>query len=130
LLIRAYANRGKRVEAERTCAAALDRCPAASELHALQALLLNAVRHHEAAVAAARRALYLDRGLAVAHLAHGAALAGLRDTPAARRAFRAAAKLLDALPADAVVPASDGEPAGRLAGLAHVELSLLGQAPA
>jgi len=130
LLIRAYANCGKHVEAERTCAAALDRCPAASELHVLQALLLNEARQHEAAVAAARRALYLDRGLAVAHLAHGAALAGLRDTPAARRAFHVAAKLLDALPADAVVPASDGEPAGRLAGLAHVELSLLGQAPA
>jgi chemotaxis protein methyltransferase CheR len=130
LLIRAYANCGKHVEAERTCAAALDRCPAASELHALQALLLNAARQHEAAVTAARRALYLDRGLAVAHLSHGAALAGLRDAPGARRAFRAAAKLLDALPADAVVPASDGEPAGRLAGLAHVELSLLGQAPA
>jgi len=130
LLVRAYANRGKRVEAERTCAAALDRYPAASELHTLQALLLNAARQHEAALAAARRALYLDRGLPVAHLAHGAALAGLRNAPAARRAFRAAAKLLDALPADAVVPASDGEPAGRLASLAHVELSLLGEAPA
>jgi chemotaxis protein methyltransferase CheR len=130
LLVRAYANSGKRADAERTCGAALERCPAASELHALQALLLNAARQHEAAVTAARRALYLDRGLAVAHLAHGAALAGLRDAPGARRAFRAAAKLLDALPADAVVPASDGEPAGRLAGLAHVELSLLEQAPA
>ena len=130
LLVRAYANCGKRVEAERTCAAALDRYPAASELHALQALLLNAARQHEAAIAAARRALYLDRGLAVAHLAHGAALAGLRDAPAARRAFRAAAKILDALPSEAVVPASDGEPAGRLASLAHVELTLLGGAPA
>jgi chemotaxis protein methyltransferase CheR len=130
LLVRAYANGGKRVEAERACATALDRCPVASELHTLQALLLNAARQHEAAVAAARRALYLDRGLAMAHLAHGAALAGLRDAPAARRAFRTAAKLLDALPGDAAVPATDGEPAGRLAGLAHVELSLLEQAPA
>ena len=130
LLVRAYANSGKLAEAERACAAAVARCPGAGELHTLQALLLNAARQHEAARSAARRALYLDRGLAVAHLAHGAALAGLRDTPAARRAFQAAARLLDALPADAVVPASDGEPAGRLAGLAHVELSLLGQASA
>jgi len=130
LLVRAYANSGKRVDAERTCAAALERCPAVSELHALHSLVLNEARHHEAASTAARRALYLDRDLAVAHLAHGAALAGLRDTAAARRAFQVAATLLDALPADAIVPASDGEPAGRLASLAHIELSLLEGAPA
>jgi chemotaxis protein methyltransferase CheR len=101
-----------------------------AELHCLHAFLLNSARQHQAGLVAARRALYLDHGLAMAHLAHGAALAGSGDVRNARRAFFAAARLLERLPPDAVVPASDGERADALAALARAELELLAEAAA
>jgi hypothetical protein len=71
--------------------------------------------------------LYLDRNLVVAHLALGVALTRLGDLPAARRSFANAARLLDDLPPDAVVPACDGEPAGRLAEISRAHLQLLAE---
>lgn len=125
--VRALALRGELVEAERACVRALEGDGWSAELHVLHAQLLTEARRYEAATVAARRALYLDRSLAVAHLAHGAALAGGGNRAGARRAFAAAARLLAAVTEAAEVPASGGEPAGRLAELAHAELELLGE---
>jgi chemotaxis protein methyltransferase CheR len=91
--------------------------------------LSEAGRHGEAA-AAARRALYLDRWLVVAHLALGAASARLGQVDGARRAFRNAERLLTGMPPGEIVAASDGQPAGRLAEMARVQLQLLGEAAA
>jgi chemotaxis protein methyltransferase CheR len=128
VLVRALANRGELAEAERACAAALERDAMSAELQCLHALLLNQARRYDAAAVAARKALYLGRELAMAHLANGAALAGLGDSSGARRAFATAARQLAGLPPDAVVPASGGELAGRLADLAQVEVELLAEA--
>ena len=87
-------------------------------------LLAEAGRFAEAA-GAARRALYLDRELVVAHLALGGVLARLADTAGAHRAFRNARRLLAAMAPGELVPASDGEPAGRLADMARVRMQLL-----
>ena len=126
LLVRALINSGKRAEAERACTAAISGHGMSAELHLLHAMLLNEVRQYQAAARAARRALFLDRGLVVAHLAHGAALAGLGHRLDARRAFNTAEKALAAMPADAMVPSSDGERAGLLGDLARVRLGSLG----
>jgi chemotaxis protein methyltransferase CheR len=123
--VRSLAARGKLADAERACVRALERDGLSAELHVLHAQLLTEAREYEAAAVAARRALYLDRGLAVAHLALGAALAGKGDRRGARRAFGAAERLLADAPESAVVPASGGEPAGRLLELARAELALL-----
>lgn len=128
--VRALAGRGELVEAERECVRALERDGVSAELHVLHAQLLTEARRYEAAVVAARRALYLDRSLTVAHLALGAALAGRRDRAGARRAFATAARLLAAVPEAAEVSASGGEPAGRLLELARAELELLAGAGA
>ncbi|HEV8509775.1 MAG TPA: protein-glutamate O-methyltransferase CheR [Gemmatimonadales bacterium] len=130
VLIRAHANRGDLAAAGRVCAAALERHANAAELHYLHAVLLSEADRGADAAAAARRALYLDRGLVVAHLSLGGALARLSDTDGARRAFRNAERLLVGMPPAAVVPASDGEPAGRLVEMARVQLRLLGEAAA
>ncbi len=130
VLVRALANRGDLDGAGRACAAALDRHRTSAELTYLHAVLLAEAGQHADAAAAARRALYLDRGLVVAHLALGGALARLGDTDGGRRAFHNAERLLAAMPPENIVPASDGEPAGRLVEMARVQLRLLSEAAA
>ncbi len=130
VLVRAHANRGDLAAAGRACAAALERHASDGELHYLHAVLLGEAARVADAAVAARRALYLDRGLVVAHLALGGALGRLGDADGARRAFRNAERLLAAMPPETVVPASDGEPAGRLVEMARVQMRLLGEAAA
>ena len=123
--VRSEANRGDLKAAGRACAAALERHPVLAELAYLDAVLLGEAGLHLDAARAARRALYLDGSLIVAHLALGGALARLRQRDGARRSFRNAARLLADLPPAATVPASDGEPAGRLLEMARAQLQLL-----
>jgi len=130
ILVRALANLGELAGAERWCAASLERHPTSAELQCLHALLLNEARRYEAGAVAARRALYLDRGLVVGHLALGAAQAGLGDAALARRAFGTVVRLLASRPADEVVAASDGERVANVAALARAELELLAKVAA
>jgi chemotaxis protein methyltransferase CheR len=127
LLVRALANHGDLSAAGRASAAGLDRHRTSAELTYLHAVLLAEGGRPAESASAARAALYLDRQMAVAHLALGAALAKLGDAPGARRSFRNAAQLLAAMPPDRVVPASDGEPAGRLAEMTRLQLQLMGK---
>lgn len=122
--VRALANRGFLNEAGRAAAAALERHRDSAELLYLHAVLLSESGRHADAAAALRRALYLDPSLAVAHLALADARARLGDRLGQRRALRAAQELLALLPADAVVPASDGQRAGRLARHVRTRLAL------
>lgn len=128
--VRSLANRGDLNAAGRACTAALDRHRTSAELTYLHAVLLAESGRYADAAAAARRALYLDRELVVAHLALGSALARLGDTDSARRAFRNAERLLAAMSPVGIVSASDGEPAGRLAEMARLQLRLLDEAAA
>ncbi len=125
VLVRALANRGDREAAERSCLAALERHGDVAELAYLQAVLLSEAERYAEAATAARRALYLDRTLAVAHLALGDALARLGLVEGARRAFGNAERQLISLAPGAIVPASDGESAGRLASMTQMQLKLL-----
>lgn len=127
LWVRALANQGDLSSAGRACAAGLDRHGTCAELTYLHAILLGEGGHPAEAARAARAALYLDRHLAVAHLTLGAALVKLGDTAGARRSFRNAERLLAAMPSDAVVPASDGEPPARLAEMVRLQLRLLAE---
>ena len=125
VLVRALANLGALEAAGTSCAAALDRHRSSAELFYLHAVLLAESRRHREAADAARRALYLDRNCVMAHLVLGGALLRLGDRAGARRAFRNVERLLAGMPVDAVVPASDGERAGRLAEMARVQLQLV-----
>jgi chemotaxis protein methyltransferase CheR len=126
--VRALADRGALDEAGIACAAALDLHRDSAELLVLHSTLLFTARRYADAAAAARRALYLDRGCACAHLALGSALARDGDAGSARRAFRNAADLLRAHAGEDVVPASGGESAARLLAVAEAQLHVLGEA--
>lgn len=126
--VRALADRGALDEAGTACAAALELHRDSAELLVLHSTLLFTARRYAAAASAARRALYLDRGCACAHLALGSALARAGDAGAARRAFRNAADLLRARAGGDVVPASGGESAARLLAVAEAQLHVLGEA--
>jgi len=124
LCVRALANVDP-VEAERACAAAVARHAFSPELHFLRAVLLLNLGRDEEAARALRHVLYLDRSLAAAHFVLGAILRRRGDLEDARRAYRNARDLCAARPPDEVLPLTDGEPTGRLAEAADVELALL-----
>jgi len=124
LRIRALANQDV-AEAERVCAAATQRHPLSSELHYLRAVLLLDLDRDEEAIQAARRAIYLDRSLAIAHLTVASILQNRGDLEGAWRAYRNARDLCRTRPAEEIVPLSDGEPAGRLLALAETQMALI-----
>lgn len=123
--VRAQANEGRHAEAAETVTRAIDRLGASPELLYLHAVVLLQSGHAADAAAAARRALYMDRSLVVAHLTLGEAQRRLDNMEGARRALRNAMSLLSSLEPGMIVTASDGETAGRLAELVRVKLSLL-----
>jgi len=130
LEVRATANLLGAREASRLCTAAMLRFPLGAELYVLQASLLLDLRDYEGAVQAARRLLYLDRSLVVAHLLLGSILGKRGDCEEAMRAFRNACDLAQLAPSDDAVPFTDGEKAGRLADFARAQMQLLRAAPA
>ncbi len=122
VLVRALANQGRLEEAGHACVAALERHRASAELLHLHALLLLQGGQPAAAAMAARRALYLDRSMVVAHMVLGSALAVLGDGAGARRAFGNVLALVERLPPDAEVPGADGETVYRIVQLARAQL--------
>lgn len=126
--LRALANQGCLDEAALVADRAVHANGPTAELLYLTAVLQLQAGAPVAAAATARRALYLDRGLVVAHLTHAEAQRQLGSVEGARRSLRNAGTLLSALAADEVVPASDGESAGRLAELVRTKLRLIGDA--
>jgi len=124
IYVRALANLGRLADAERTCTAALDRYGTSAELWYLQAILLAEAARPIESAQAARRAIYLDRQLAVAHMALGTALRKSGDIAGARLAFTNTLRALETLPPNAVVPGSDGETSERIAMAARVHLQL------
>jgi chemotaxis protein methyltransferase CheR len=122
--VRMLAN-GDTARASQACSVATAQHPLSTELHFLHAVLLLELGQDEEAAQAARRVLYLDRGLAVAHFTLASILRRRGDVRGARRAYRNARALCRARPEPEVVPLSDGEPAGRLAAAAEAQLALL-----
>lgn len=99
--------------------------PLDPELHVLRALLLLDFGMPAEAVVAARRALFLDRSLAVAHLVLGRALRLLGRREGARGALRRVRELLASTAPDESVRFADATSAGDLAASAAAELVLL-----
>lgn len=127
VLVRALANVGRITDAEQSCTRALDRHPLSPELTHLHGVLLAQRGQFAAAAAAARRALYLDRTLAAAHLALGRAMVRLGHRAQAERSFLTAEQLLAQMDPEATVPLTDGESAHRLREAARTQRLLLGE---
>jgi chemotaxis protein methyltransferase CheR len=88
-------------------------------------LVLAELGRDEEAVESVQRALYLDRGLAIAHVVLGSIEARRGDAEAARRSLRNALRIAQSMPADAPVPMADGQSAGRLVQVVSAQLLLL-----
>jgi chemotaxis protein methyltransferase CheR len=129
LQVRALAN-VEVADAERACTAALERHPLSVELHYLHAVLRAAQAQYVDAIRSARRIVYLDGASVIGYFTLGSLLRRTGDLAGARRVYRNAHDLLVAQPADALVPLSDGEHAGRLAEIAAIELDMLSDTPA
>jgi chemotaxis protein methyltransferase CheR len=126
LRVRALANLGDPLRAERFAAKATVAHPTSPELHFLHGIILVQVGRYEQAARAIRRVIYLDRSLAVAHLTLGSILLQLKEPDEARRAFRNGRDLALGLPAEKIVPLSDGAHAGHLVEAAKAQIELLG----
>jgi chemotaxis protein methyltransferase CheR len=125
LYIRALANLGRLDEAGQACAAAIDRHRDNAELYYLHAVLVAQSGQFAESALGAKRALYLDQTMIVAHLALASARARSDDPEGACRSFGTAERLLKVMPPEAPVPAADGEPAGRLLEMTRVQLRLV-----
>jgi chemotaxis protein methyltransferase CheR len=112
-------------EAERIAQAALRRHPLDAQLHYLRASLLLTMDRDEDAEEEARRALYLDRSLAVAHFLLGTILRKRGARADALKAFRIVQGLCAARPSDEALPAGAGERSGALHTAASVEVERL-----
>lgn len=125
--LRARCNAGVSDAVEAECLQARLRYPLCPELHYLHALTLIG-RSTAEAIAALRRALYLDPSLAIVHFSLGAVLSACGDRAGAARAYRNARRCADAYPAALPAPLAEEITGGALANAAARELCLLDRA--
>jgi len=120
-----HANAKGALGAEWIAHAALRRHPLDAPLRYLRATLLLALDRDEEAEQEARRVLYLDPSLAVAHFLLGTILRKRGVHSDALRAFRNVRDLCAARPSDEEVPAGAGERTGTLHSAAAAEMERL-----
>jgi chemotaxis protein methyltransferase CheR len=111
--------------AEAFCAKAIARHPLSAALQVLHAILLEVLDRMDESARAARRAVYLDRSLAMGHFTLGVSLQRQGRRAEARRAFRNVCELCRTQPEETLVPLAEGETAGRLAAAAAAQLAIL-----
>ncbi|MEO5904486.1 MAG: CheR family methyltransferase [Gemmatimonadaceae bacterium] len=124
--IRQLANQGSLNDAGKALSAALETYPQSADLHLLESVLLAEAGRWTDAERSARRALYLDRTLTLAHVALGDALAKQGDSRAAKRNFESAAALIDAAERRGDTADTDGVPLARLLHIVRAHLSAIG----
>jgi chemotaxis protein methyltransferase CheR len=122
-MVKALADQGKVVEAERAAADACRDTGMDPELHYLHAVLLVELGRAPEALESLRRVSYLDPGFVMAWMTLGMTLRATGDTEGARRAFRSAQRLCARLPPDAPIPMADGATATYLGRIAAREES-------
>lgn len=113
-LAHASIGRGDLAEAERVLSGAVARHPLDAQLRYLSTVLFLELGRDADAASAARHALYLDPGLALAAVALGSALRRSGDLRGARQAYRTAAATLARRPPEEELALGDGERAGGL----------------
>jgi chemotaxis protein methyltransferase CheR len=123
---RRAADRGDLEEALRLCATIIQREPLCAEAHLLTGQILEQQERFDEALAAYRRAIYLDHTLYLASLAMAGILQRTGHTDDARRAYRRLLRSLAALQPDAPVPSLNGATAAELQMFIHHRMAALG----
>jgi chemotaxis protein methyltransferase CheR len=114
LLARSYANCGRLEDAATWCEAAIAMDKCSPGLRYLHAIILEEQGALEPAVAALKRALYLDQNFVLAHFALGNFYRRQSKQKEATRHFELALALLQSYPQEEILPESEGMTAGRL----------------
>ncbi len=127
LELKRLADQGAWVEAMRVCRRLLDADPLDAEVHLHHGLLLEHMRQIGQAEEALRRALYLDRTLALAHFHLGRLASDQGDRVGASRAFRNALRLLDGKAEAERVDGSDDMSVAELTGLLALHMRSVGE---
>jgi chemotaxis protein methyltransferase CheR len=120
--VRRLADGGQALMAEQAAIDALRQFPLAPELHYLHAVVCTELGRSEAAIAALRRVLYIDPGLALAHFMLASVLRRTGRREEAQRAYQAALAACSAQSPDDVLPLSDGEAVRSLVASIHAQL--------
>jgi chemotaxis protein methyltransferase CheR len=113
LKIRALADRGKLAEALSACDEAIAADNLDPEMHYLRAIILQELNEHGEAIAALKRALYLDPKFVPAHFAIGNLMLRRGNARAAKKSFENVLALLSACRAEDILPEFEGLTAGR-----------------
>ena len=114
------------VRAERICSRFVEKHKLSAELHYLHAVLLMELRRNEDAISAARKTIYLDRSVAIAHFTLGTLARRMGDSELARRAFRNALEVCREHPAGDIVRFADDETYASLSRAVELQLTSLG----
>ena len=122
--VRQLGDEGRWVEAAQACAPLLERDRLDPHVHFLYALILERMHDHGGAEQAFRRAIYLDRGFAVAHYHLALLLAKTERRESALHSLRNVQRLLAGLDANHQIAGTDGLTVGDLAQLAELQLSV------
>ncbi|MHB8836966.1 MAG: CheR family methyltransferase [Candidatus Methylomirabilia bacterium] len=120
--VRALANRGQLAQALATCEAAIAGNKVDPGLQYLAAVILQELDRKLDAVAAFRRALYLDPDFVLAYFSLGNLLLHQEKVKAARKCFENVVALLAGRLDEEVLPESEGLTAGRLRQIVHATL--------
>ena len=122
--VRELAGQGKLSEALLACDQAIAAGRLDPSLHYLHAIILQEQQQDSEAKAALKRALYLDPGFVLAHVALGSLALRRGEAHAAQASFQNALDILDAIGPDDVLPDADGLTAGRLREAMHSALQI------
>jgi len=126
LVARAFANSGKLAEAREWAEEAILADKLNAALHYLRATILQEQGDTEEAVAAFKRALYLEPDFVLVHFALGNHASRKGKSKEAGKHFKNAMALLAPYRPDALLPHSDGLVAGRLRALIESTQLVLG----
>ena len=124
LRVRAMANVDP-VEAERVCREGIDAFPNSAELYYLHGLLLLNEGRLSVAAESVRRAIKLDRTLAILHFTLGMIHQRLGEHSEARTAYQDAHNLCKSKPPTGLVHLTDNQRFGELAEAATVQIELI-----
>lgn len=126
--VRAAADSGDYERAHALTKALIAKEPLSAEAHYYDALINLVADGQDEAEASLRRALYLNRGFALAHHRLALVLLARARTVEAKRALKAAIELARLLPADALMPEGEGVTAGAFVEAVTSQLEHLGEA--
>lgn len=112
---RLLADKGDLAQALARCEAALDCDKLNPALYYLKASILHELGHQDGAEQALQSTLFLDSGFTMARVMLGTIARGQSRTNESAKHFRAALSQLQQMPANAVLPETDGLSAGEIA---------------